>query len=82
MERVGGPVRSPCPERGSRLWGDNTAFSQWVSANGLDRGKPWSDIHERSKAMQIAEIVLSSSAQDAQENFAGCPNTTPIHIMA
>jgi hypothetical protein len=57
----------------------NIAFSQWVSENKLDVGKPWKHREERHCAMKIAEAVVSNTTNNI---FDACPNTTPTNIMS
>lgn len=64
---------------GRQAHSSNIAFSEWVSANGLDQGEPWDKQPERNCAQHIAQLVHSSGAMDA---FADCPMSRPTHIMS
>jgi hypothetical protein len=55
----------------------NVSFKQWVTDNGFDVGKPWSEVRERSSAIQIASVFGSVPKTD----FDACPYTTPSNIM-
>jgi hypothetical protein len=56
----------------------NKAFSEWVTANGLDVEPPWDQRPERSCAMAIAQLVSGTGTTDT---FATCPHTRPTNIM-
>lgn len=55
----------------------NNAYGQWVRDNKLD-APPYQNSEERSCAIRVAELVLSSTTQDA---FANCPFTNPTNMI-
>lgn len=65
---------------GRALHSSDNAFSQWVSDNRLDQGKPWDHRPERSCAMRLVE-VLRGSGNAPTTAFADCPVTRPVDIM-
>lgn len=60
--------------------GSDKKFSEWVKAEGLDRGKPWDSRQERTSAMQLSRAAGSGTI--AATSFEGCPNSRPSHIMS
>ena len=55
----------------------NQLFAKWVTANGLDKVKPFDQQQERTAAMKIAELSVQGKVP-----WTDCPRSRPTDVMS